>query len=332
MVCIKPLQSAKYYMMKPRREIRRLLHPSLYPWGAILMLHRVDVINPDRLWYNEHLKITPDYLDGFLTYAKRKGFSFVSIDELVDILSKKKRVRRIISITLDDGYLDNFTNGLPLFKAHKTPFCIYVATQLPEKKMVYWWYLIEDIILQQKECIILNNGISLPCKTREEKEAAFLSIREEVLKLPQQQFNTEFTNLLNHYSIDLTAYNDTLPFSWGNIRQLMRDPLATIGSHTHSHISLAGCSNKMIIDDIKKSIQILQDKAGIQVRHFAYPFGDDISVKDFHQEIVKEIGLQTIATTNNDTLSYQTDQLALPRIFITERNAYDILDHLYHTC
>lgn len=326
------MYNVKNHKMRLRREIRRLFHPSLYPWGAILMLHRVDTITPYRLWYNEHLKIPPNYLDGFLTYAKRKGFSFVSLDELVDILSKKKHARRILSITLDDGYLDNFTNGLPLFKTHNTPFCIYVATRLPEKKMTYWWYLIEDIILQENESIVLSNGISLPCKTKEEKESAFLSVREEILKLPQQDFDVAFSNLLNHYSFDLTAYNEKLPLTWEMITQLGQEPLATIGSHTHSHISMAGCSNEMIIEDTQKSIQLLQDKACIQVRHFAYPFGDDIAVKDFHQEIVKEIGFRTIATTNNDTLSYQTDLFALPRLFITERNAYDVLDYLHHTC
>ena len=318
--------------MRPRREIRRLFHPSLYPWGAILMLHRIDTINPDRLWYNEHLKVSPDYLNGFLTYAKRKGFSFVSLDELVDIISKKKRARRILSITLDDGYQDNFTNGLPLFKAHNTPFCIYVATRFLEKKMTYWWYLIEDIILQQDECIALSTGISLPCRTMEEKEKAFLSVREKILKLPQQDFDDALSCLLNHYSFDPTAYNDELPLSWEMITQLGRETLTTIGSHTHSHISMDGCSNEMIIEDTQKSIQLLQDKACIQVQHFAYPYGDDIAVKDFHREIVKKIGFQTIATTNNNTLSYQTDQFALPRIFVTERNAYEVLDYLFYTC
>lgn len=318
--------------MKPRREIRRLFHPSLYPWGAILILHRVDTINPDRLWYNEHLKVSPDYLDRFLTSAKRKGFSFVSLDELVDIISKKKRARRILSITLDDGYRDNFINGLPLFKANNTPFCIYVATRLPEKKMSYWWYLIEDVILQQSKNIVLNNGISLPCRTTEEKGNAFLSVREEVLKLPQQDFDAAFLKLLNHYSFDLTAYNDILPLTWEMITQLGQEPLVTIGSHTHSHISMAGCSKKMIIEDISQSIKLLEELAGVQPHHFAYPYGDDIAVKDYHREIVKEMGFKTIATIHEGPLSYQTDLAALPRYFITEQNAYNILNNLYNVC
>lgn len=318
--------------MKPRREIRRLFHPFLYPWGAILILHRVDTINPDRLWYNEHLNVSPDYLDGFLTYAKRKGFSFVSLDELVDIVSKKKRARKILSITLDDGYRDNFTNGLPLFKTHKTPFCIYVATRLPEKKMTYWWYLIEDIILQQNESVVLNNEVSLSCKTKEEKENAFLFVRDEILKLPQQDFDAAFSNLLNHYSFDLTTYNDIFPLTWEMISQLGQEPLATIGSHTHSHISMSGCSKEMITEDILQSIKLLKEKAGIQPRHFAYPYGDDIAVKDYHLEIVKEMGFKTIATIHEGSLSYQTELTALPRYFITERNAYNILNNLYNVC
>ena len=318
--------------MKPRREIRRLFHPSLYPWGAILILHRVDTINPDRLWYNEHLKVSPDYLDRFLTSAKRKGFSFVSLDELVDIISKKKRARRILSITLDDGYRDNFINGLPLFKANNTPFCIYVATRLPEKKMSYWWYLIEDVILQQSKNIVLNNGISLPCRTTEEKGNAFLSVRDEILKLPQQDFDAAFLKLLNHYSFDITAYNDILPLTWEMITQLGQEPLATIGSHTHSHISMSGCSKEMITEDILQSIKLLKEKAGIQPRHFAYPYGDDIAVKDYHREIVKEMGFKTIATIHEGPLSYQTDLAALPRYFITEQNAYNILNNLYNVC
>ena len=318
--------------MKPRREIRRLFHPSLYPWGAILMLHRVDALNPDRLWYNEHLQLSPDYLDGFLTNAKRKGFSFISLDELMDILSKRKRVRRILSITLDDGYRDNFTNGLPLFKAHNTPFCIYVATRLPEKRMTYWWYLIEDIILQQNDSIILSNGISLPCRTKEEKETAFLFVREEILKLPQQDFDAAFSSLLNHYSFDLTAYNDKLPLTWEMITQLGQEPLATIGSHTHSHLSMAGCSNEMITEDILQSTKLLKENADIQPRHFAYPYGENIAIKEYHRKIAEDIGFQTIATTHETTLSFQTDLAALPRFFITERNAYNILNHLYNVC
>ena len=317
--------------MHVRREIRRFFHPDLYPWGGVLMFHRIDAVEPGRLWYNEHLKVSPAFFEGFVKEARKKHFSFVSLDELAEIVLRKKRVRRVVAVTLDDGYRDNYLNGLPLFKALQVPFCIYVATRFPEKSMIYWWYLIEDIILQNDK-IVLNDGKEYPCHSKEEKESAFLAIRQEILELPQKNFNIELTNHLSHYQIDLHAYNDTLPLTWEMIAHLKNEPLATIGCHTHSHISMSGCSEKEIVDDIELAHRLMREKAGLDMYHFAYPFGDDVAVKKCHYEIVRKMGYHTIATTTNGLLDSHACLQQLPRIFVTERNAYDIINRLYSVC
>jgi peptidoglycan/xylan/chitin deacetylase (PgdA/CDA1 family) len=251
---------------------------------------------------------------------------------MAEIIHTGKRHRRVVSLTLDDGYKDNFTHGLPVFKALNIPFCIYVATRFPEKQMIYWWYLIEDIILQQSDRIGLSNGMSFPCRTKEEKEMTFLSVREEVLKLPQTNFNAELTKLLSNYPLDVTSYNDQLPLTWEMISQLGKEPLATIGCHTHSHFSMAGCTKEMIIEDIKKAHGLMRQKASVRMHHFAYPFGDDIAVKDYHRKIVEEFEFKTIATTNEGFISSFSDLLQLPRLFVTERNAKDVIDRIYYAC
>lgn len=316
----------------PKRFIRRLLHPQDYPWGAILMFHRIDNINPEKLWYNEHLKVSPEFLERLIKYAQKRHLSFVSLDELSEIIRTNRKVRRVVSITLDDGYKDNFTNGLPIFKMLNIPFCIYVATRFPEKNMIYWWYLIEDIILQQNKNIILNNGKLFPCSTKTEKESTFLSVREEVLKLPQQNLDAELSTLLNQYSLDLTAYNNELPLTWDMIAQLGNEPLATIGCHTHSHLSLSGCTKELIVDDIKKAQHLMHEKASINMCHFAYPFGDGIAVMNYHRSIVEELNFDTIATTNEGFVSDSTDLHQLPRLFVTERNAEHVIDSIYYAC
>lgn len=316
----------------PKRFMRRILHPQRYPWGAILMFHRIDNIDHEKLWYNEHLKVSPEFLENFIRCSQKRHLSFVSLDEMSELIRSGKKQRHIVSLTLDDGYKDNFTNGLPVFKIFNIPFCIYVATRLPEKQMTYWWYLIEDIILQQNDTVILNNGMSFPCKTKEEKESAFLSVREEVLKLPQDNFDSEFEKLLSNYPIDLYAYNDQLPLTWEMISELGCEPLATIGCHTHSHLSMYGCTKEMIIDDIILAQELMQKNAGIKMHHFAYPFGDDIAVKDYHRSIVEELNFDTIATTNEGFVSGHTDLHQLPRLFVTERNAEDVIDSICYAC
>lgn len=314
-----------------KKSIKRYIHPELYPWGAILMLHRVGIIDPDRLWYNEHLKLSPSFLDDTLTKLHKQGFSFVSLDELAEIITKKRRARRVLAITLDDGYKDNYINGFQIFKDHNAPFCIFVATKLPEKNMTYWWYLLEDIIIQN-ERITLSDGSTFICQSKKEKEQTFLDIRKKILTIPQDNFNEYFSELFPSIDIDFNKYNDTLPLTWEMLQQLNKEPLATIGCHTHSHISMSGCSKQMILDDIQLSLNLMKEKAGIQMRHFAYPFGDEVAVKDYHQGIVQELDFKTIATTNDGLLYHTTDVHQLPRIFVTERNAFDILDTLIHSC
>ena len=321
----------KRQLRQLKKSIKRYIHSELYPWGAILMLHRVDIIDTDRLWYNEHLKLTPAFLDDTLSKLHKQGFSFVSLDELAEIIKKKRRVRRVLSITLDDGYKDNYTNGLPVFKAHNVPFCIFVATRFPEKNMTYWWYLLEDIILQN-ERITLSDGSTFICQSKQEKEQTFLDIREKILTISQDNFNRHFSDLFPNIDIELNKYNDTLPLTWEMIRQLKDEPLATIGCHTHSHISMSGCSRQMILDDIQLSLNLMKEKAGIQMGHFAYPFGDEVAVKDYHRGIVQELDFKTIATTNDGLLYYTTDVHHLPRIFVTERNASDIINRLILSC
>jgi peptidoglycan/xylan/chitin deacetylase (PgdA/CDA1 family) len=314
-----------------KKSIKRSFFPELYPFGAVLMLHRIDIINPIRLWYNEHLKLSPSFLDDTLTRLHKQRFSFVTLDELAEIITKKKRARRVLAITLDDGYKDNYTNGFPIFKAHNVPFCIFVATKLPEKNMTYWWYLLEDIIIQN-ERITLSDGSTFICQSKQEKEQSFLDIRQKILTIPQDNFNEYFSELFASIDIDFNKYNDTLPLTWEMLQQLNKEPLATIGCHTHSHISMSGCSRQMILDDIQLSLNLMKEKAGIQMRHFAYPFGDEVAVKDYHQGIVQELDFKTIATTNDGLLYHTTDVHQLPRIFVTERNASDILDTLIHSC
>lgn len=314
-----------------KKSIKRYIHPELYPWGAILMLHRVGIIDPDRLWYNEHLKLSPSFLDDTLTKLHKQGFSFVSLDELAEIITKKRRARRVLAITLDDGYKDNYINGFQIFKDHNAPFCIFVATKLPEKNMTYWWYLLEDIIIQN-ERITLSDGSTFICQSKKEKEQTFLDIRKKILTIPHDNFNEYFSELFPSIDIDFNKYNDTLPLTWEMLQQLNKEPLATIGCHTHSHISMSGCSKQMILDDIQLSLNLMKEKAGIQMRHFAYPFGDEVAVKDYHQGIVQELDFKTIATTNDGLLYHTTDVHQLPRIFVTERNAFDILDTLIHSC
>lgn len=310
--------NVKQQFIETTRYIKALINR---PIAAILMFHRINIPQEHKIGANEHLKVSPQYLEEFILKAKLKGFSFVSLDELYDVLILKKSAKRLLSITLDDGYLDNVEYGLPVFKKHQVPFCIYITTKMIEKQFIYWWYLIEELILKHDQ-VMLSNGVRIDCSC---KQKAFLQIRNIIRFLPQDNLLEQLKSLFKNYSLNWHAYNNEYPLTWEHISSLNKDSLVTIGCHTHSHYVFSKASDQAIIEDVQQSINLMTQKGGKSPTHFAFPFGDSFSVKAKHYDLMKKFDFKTLATTQNMFCGQTTSTKALPRVFISENNGMSFL-------
>ena len=297
--------------------------------GSVLLLHRVNNIDPDRLWYNEHLKISAEFLEGLIKNLSKEKYSFVSIDELYDVLTKNISAKKLIVFTLDDGYEDNYENAFPIFKNYSIPCTIYISTALPEKQMIYWWYLLEDLILQNEK-IILDTGETFFCKYKSEKEVTFLAIRAKIISLNPFEYKKSLPKLFSNYTFETSKYNDTLPLSWEQIKKLSSEPLVTIGGHTHSHIALKYCTPNQIIEDIGYSNKLFKKYLGKNPDHFCYPYGDSFSISSLEKNIIARMGVRTAVTTESGNIYKNHIDLlhCLPRIFVTENQQPDLISTL----
>ena len=316
---------------KGYKQIARYLHRPNVPFGGILMFHRIDMPDPKGIWYNQHLKMSPSIIEEMVEYTQKQGCRFVSLDELIDAIQQRKNVRRWIAVTLDDGYGDNYINGTPVFRKLSIPYTIYVCTKMIKGEMLYWWEILELLVLEQNE-VVLNDGRSYDCSTKEKKEQAFLDIREVILKLPQDNLKGELLSLFSNYDINWDFGNDILGLTWDQLSDLKIDPLATIGNHTYSHCAFTGLLDDDIKADIKKAANEMEEKAGIKMKHFAFPFGEATAVSQHDIELIKELGFKTSATTNDGFVCYGTDLLELPRLFVTERNWKCVIDRIIENC
>lgn len=299
--------------------------------GGILMLHRIDSPNPNGIWYNQHLKISPSVIEKMVVYARNHRCRFVSIDELIDAVRQRKKVRRLIAITLDDGYRDNYLNGTPTFRKLKVPYTIYVCTQMVRGEMLYWWEILERLVLENS-AITLDDGSFFDCSTKEAKEQSFLDIREIILKLPQKNLCDELKKIFANYDIDYEYGNEKLGLTWEQINELKKESLATIGNHTYSHCAFTGLDDGDIEADIKKAASEMRENSGLEMNHFAFPFGEATAVSLHDIELVKNLGFRTSATTNDGLVCYGTDLLELPRLFVTERNWKQVMDRIISNC
>ncbi len=243
--------------------------------GVVFMLHRVSKRIKGHIPNNEHLKVSPDLLEKVIIKYKRAGFSFISLNQLYNIINGKiKSDKPFVCFTMDDGYLDNYENAYPIFKKYQVPFAIFVATDFPDKKAVLWWYVIEDLILKSKE-IRLSDGSKYACATFQEKWNTFRYLREKILLLNQQNIAKELNELFINYHLDWYSPIQTLSMDWEQVEELAQEPLCTIGGHTVSHVALNKLSMEVLDSEITNGMNIIKSHIGYKPEYFAYPYGSE---------------------------------------------------------
>ena len=261
--------------------------------GVVLMLHRVAEYDKSRLPPNEDLKISPAFLQKTIDKYRNAAFTFLTLDEVYDVITGKHIIEKpFVAFTLDDGYLDNYTTAYPIFKRNNVPFCIFVATDFPNKRAILWWITIEDLILSNDQ-IQLADGTTYICQTYQQKWDTFRLIREKILKLDQKDLLSSLQNLFSEYQIDWLEPIQKMSMSWDNIRELGKEPLCTIGGHTMSHPSFIPLKLNEIKAEIDGGIDRLKTVIEYDIDHFAYPYGSPKEDGEREYEILKSFNFKT---------------------------------------
>jgi len=285
--------------------------------GTIYMLHRCSPINRENLYWNEHMKVSPDFLRNFLKEQK-KTHDFISLDELLE-LSRSKREKKRIVMTFDDGYRDNYEYALPIFDEMSIPFVVYVTNSFPNKTAFLWWYIIEDI-LKSNKYIVLADGRRFCCETKEEKEDLFLNLRQLILNLNQENLVNEFKNMFRNYEVDFSVYNDELCLSWDMIKEMSNNRCCTIAAHTMNHKALNKLPEEQLDYEINQGKKELEEHIGKAVNHFTYPFGTFNEVSNREIDFVKKCGFNTVCYSFGGNFARKNIRkpLELPRQFLGE--------------
>jgi peptidoglycan/xylan/chitin deacetylase (PgdA/CDA1 family) len=299
-------------LQKIKRKIYKLFHP---PVGEILMLHRV-VENRSLLDVNRQMEITPQFLEKTLQIYQRKGYQFVSLDEVHEIVSKQMRPKqKFVCFTFDDGYADNYELAYPIFKKYNCPFVIYVTTDFPDGKAAMWWYVLE-VILKENDTLVLGDGTNLPALTIEEKNEAFDNVRSKVFNAKGEDMERFVGQLLNKYTFSFSTLAERLALSWDQIEELSFNPLCTIGSHTVTHSPLTNLSTKELEKELRGSKSMIEKHINKLVVHFAYPYG---IYNQKVTEFVKKAGYKTATLANGGKVRLEEQsEFKIKRISLVE--------------
>ena len=106
------LFSLKYAWWYPKANMNRT---------RIMMYHMIS----DQLAKGKKsgLRVSPEMFEKQLKYFKDNGWKFIKMSELKNHENENK----VVAITFDDGYLDNYSQALPLLKKYDACATLYLV-------------------------------------------------------------------------------------------------------------------------------------------------------------------------------------------------------------
>ena len=302
------------------------------------MYHQV-CAKPSDPW---DMAVTPACFEEQLRYITR-NFDVVPLDELAAQMRRKKIRRRLLAVTFDDGFRDNFTTARPLLEAYHVPATFYVATHAMPSG-VYWWDELEQLILHTAvlpPTLKLNSlhtfkfeflkhaelDEKLAAQIRawkagaaliNERVALFYALWALLRPLPfnsQQAVMQHLRSWAGVYSLDRT-YAEVMTFD--EMLRLADNPLFSIGAHTVHHTFLSAHSAEGQAFEVIESKKTIESWLGRTITGFAYPYGNYNSTT---KNVLHESGFQYAVSTVSRPLTQNDDLFEMPRIQV--RNVRD---------
>lgn len=182
----------------------------------------------------------PDVLEPLVRYLVRRGFTFVSTDELLAMRAGKKVWRpRLAWLTYDDGWR-GLLSLLPVLEKYNVPITVFISPRETDRRQAWANHI------QSARC----TGGS---HTLFDLDAC-----------------ERYRLIDDHVGLELDKHELA---SWKEIQQVAQHPLVTIENHTNSHLS---CSHRPIgevQDEIRGARLRLAEMGLSQSRLMCYPFG-----------------------------------------------------------
>lgn len=110
-----------------------------------------------------------------------------------------------------------------------------------------------------------------------------------------------------------------------DIIKIARNPLCTIGAHTHTHPYTRYLKREELESELMTCRKILEDLTSLKIEHFAYPYGSAAACSVFDDSAVRRAGFQTIMTTKQTALLPGYKYRRIPRFDGSRKDLLEIL-------
>lgn len=227
-------------------------------------------------------------------WLKRKGYKFLSVDELIQIRDGLiKFPKGGVIVTVDDGWKENIPNIVRISKKESIPVTIFITAEPLKTMNSYWWSYVKKA-----------NQLNIPIQSI-----------EELKKID----NSKRVKIINDLRSKIIVEKESMTIS--ELKEINENKIITIGSHTVSHPILTKCSHLESSYEIKSSKEELEKIINKPVKYFAYPNGN-YGLREI--EILKDNGYTAAFSTITDYIKISSidKTFQYPRFEILENVSF----------
>ena len=253
--------------------VRRLFKKEV----TVLAYHRVlDVGNYSQYKYDRELiSATPEMFDAQLQFLKRH-YDVIDLVTLNDRLRNNSITGKELVITFDDGYLDNYTEALPILEKHQASAVFYLTTTFLDSKEITWWDEVAYLLRKSHGMTYqLPNGITKYHLEKDNIDKVIQIIMTDIKQTKSLSVLTVLDDMRMKFPIAkkaLLAEEHQLFMGWEQAKALLQQGME-IGSHTLTHPILSQLTNKQHQEEVVQSKRVLEEKLQCTINSIAYPVG-----------------------------------------------------------
>lgn len=176
----------------------------------------------------------------------------------------------VAAITIDDGFLDNYTVMLNTIRRQNVPVTIFIATDFIDTSRPPWPTQIIEI-LEQTELPTLEYPTHLPLRNLAEKSCALQVVKKLWKGLIHDARFKNIEELKKHAKVAKPW--KVKPLTWTQIKE-MRMSLVEFGSHTVYHSILTDVPMDVAREELLQSKKRIEEEVDDSCTLFSYPNGD----------------------------------------------------------
>lgn len=219
-------------------------------------------------------------------------FEFIHHDEVAGRIQQKKKKKPFCVLTFDDGKKMIAEQTAPELEKMGVPAVFYLVTDMVSENQPLWF-----------DC---RNALKKAALTPKENQQL-----AQLKTLPIEHIHKYLAQLCEKYQV-MPDMDDpcVVGMSWADVQKLYKKGF-TIGAHTCSHPVLTNETHENACGEIRRSIDLVSEKMGVQCPSFAFPNGN------YTQHLARyamACGVNTVMTTDPMWVNSRTRVWRLPRI------------------